>query len=135
MAIHHLLDLVNFGLVILIWLVQLIIYPSLAHVDDSEFIGWHRRYVRRITILVGPLMTAQMLLLLWAVRRELIPANVLMLGGAAVIWLSSAVYSVPCHLKLQQTGRDRRVIHRLVRTNWIRTILWSAVFVTGLARG
>ena len=126
------LDIVSFGLVVLIWLVQLIIYPSLAHIDAAEFAGWHRRYMMRITVIVGPLMLAQAVLAVNAFLPAPDAAGLPVLAGIALVWLSSLLFSVPCHRKLRAGGKDPAVIRRLVRTNWIRTVLWTAVFLLGL---
>jgi hypothetical protein len=40
------------------------------------------------------------------------------------IWISTFTLSVPCHKKLS-LGKDSKTIDQLVKTNWIRTILWS----------
>ena len=128
------LDIVNFGLVVLIWLVQLIIYPSLAHVGESVFAAWHTRYMTRITIIVGPLMLAQMAL---AARVSMLAPDasaLLTLSGICLVWLSSLLLSIPCHRSLRQNGKDPAVIGRLVRTNWIRTVAWSGIFLLGLNR-
>ena len=41
-----------------------------------------------------------------------------------VIWLSTALLQVPCHNRLVN-GFDPKIHHRLVKTNWIRTVAWS----------
>jgi hypothetical protein len=128
------LDIVNFGLVVLIWLVQLIIYPSFAHVDATGFIDWHRKYMARVSSLVIPLMLGQMFLVLKLVYLTSVLTYFLMLSGIAIIWISSFSLSVPCHNKLQENGKDQAIIKRLIQTNWIRTILWTAVFLTGLIK-
>jgi hypothetical protein len=127
-------DIVNFGLVVLIWLVQLIIYPSLAHVDGAEFKTWHRRYMQLITIIVGPLMAAQMALAVQVFLLARDSAGLLILAGIALVWASSLLLSVPCHQSLLRRGKDRAIINRLVLTNWIRTVLWSGIFLLGLSR-
>ena len=126
------LDIINFGLVILIWLVQLIIYPSFAHIEKDEFLPWHRRYVRTISMIVSPLMLAQMVLIVIRLSYQLTRVNIFMLFCVIVIWISSFSLSVPCHTKLSRDGKDHVVIDRLVRTNWIRTILWTLVFLSGI---
>ncbi|MDW7773187.1 MAG: hypothetical protein SCH71_09895 [Desulfobulbaceae bacterium] len=127
------LDIVNFGLVVLIWLVQLIIYPAFAYINEDEFANWHRGYVKTISSIASPLMLAQMVLILWLVFTQPGLPDFLMLSGIIIIWISSFSLSVPCHKKLTQIGKNQSVITRLVRTNWIRTILWTAVFLTGIA--
>ena len=47
-------------------------------------------------------------------------------GLIFVIWLSTAILQVPLHRKLELGGYDARVIRRLVATNWLRTLAWSA---------
>lgn len=126
------LNIVNFGLMVLIWLVQLIIYPSLAHVRTAEFGAWHNRYTMLITIIVGPQMLAQAALAVSAFLLDPDTAGLLVLAGIALVWLSSLLLSVPCHLALRAKGRDPAVIDRLVRTNWIRTVVWTGVFLLGL---
>ncbi|MFT6745260.1 MAG: hypothetical protein ACJAR8_001821, partial [Bacteroidia bacterium] len=52
--------IVDFGLVVLIWMVQLIVYPSFLFYKDTELITWHTKYTPRITKIVAPLMFAQL---------------------------------------------------------------------------
>ena len=132
MNITLLPDIINFGLVVLIWLVQLIIYPAFASIGENEFADWHRRYVKIISFIVSPLMLAQMALVLRLVFTQPDLPNFLMLSGILIIWISSFSLSVPCHKKLLQSGKDQSVISRLVLTNWIRTLVWTAVFLTGI---
>jgi hypothetical protein len=132
LEIVHWLNIINFGLVVLIWLVQLIIYPSFAYIDEAGFVNWHRKYIKRISSLAIPLMLAQILLVLTLVFLDPCVPSFLMLSGIVIIWISSFYLSVPCHKKLQKNGKDQAVIKRIVQTNWIRTILWTAVFLTGI---
>jgi hypothetical protein len=129
------LDIINFGLVVLIWLVQLIIYPSLAHIGEEEFTAWHREYVGKISAVVTPLILVQMLLVLRLVFFSPSALHFFLLACLGVIWISSFALSVPCHKKLQDRGKDPAVIRQLVRSNWIRTILWTAVFLGGILSG
>jgi hypothetical protein len=43
----------------------------------------------------------------------------------AAIWTSTALVQVPCHRKLSG-GFDLRTAHRLIKTNWLRTLAWTA---------
>lgn len=42
-----------------------------------------------------------------------------------LIWGSTFFLSVPCHSKLN-LGYQKEVIEKLVSTNWVRTLLWTA---------
>lgn len=125
-------NLIDFGLVILIWLVQIVIYPSLRRHMPEGFVEWHRRYSGQVTVIVAPLMFAQVGIVgwqLWSGFSVAHLASALMVTGC---WISTAVLSVPCHNRLQREGHSIEVIDRLVKTNWIRTGLWSGVFVLGM---
>lgn len=126
------LNIVNFGLAVLIWLVQLIIYPSFAHIDREEFTDWHSNYVRCITAIVSPLMLAQFFLAGRGLMLQPAAAEIVMFVLILLIWLSSFTLSVPCHRKLHELGKNKQIIRRLVLTNWVRTVLWSIVFLLGL---
>ncbi len=61
-------------------------------------------------------------------------ADWLALAGAvllAIIWASTALLQVPAHSRLER-GFDAHVHRRLVRTNWIRTVCWTARGVVAL---
>lgn len=108
----------------LIWLVQLVHYPSFCFVQDNKFVNFHVMHSRQITWIVLPVMGAELLLavaLVWLEPRAIWIAN---LGGVGALWLLTALVSVPLHNKLGRGG-DAEACARLVWTNWPRTLLWS----------
>lgn len=124
--------IVDSGLFVLIWIVQLIIYPSFRYIKEEYFVQWHIRYTFLIALIVSPLMLIQagiegLLLFQDEVRWwRIIPI--------VLIWLATFSLSVPCHRRLRKSGKELSTINRLVATNWIRTILWSLLFFrTGVA--
>lgn len=119
MSTLHLL--VTFGLVVLIWLIQLLHYPSFRFVAPerfADFAGFHQTW---ISFVVMPLMLAELALV--AVQFRLVLAVIV-----ALVWASTFFLQVPCH-QILSGGYDREVIERLISTNWIRTILWSIKFL------
>ena len=50
----------------------------------------------------------------------------------AIVWISTAALQVPAHTRLL-TGLDGSVVRRLVASNWIRTIAWSARAIVAIA--
>ena len=44
----------DFGLFLVLWLVQLIIYPGFYYSADTTFIDWHVSYVKRIMLFSSP---------------------------------------------------------------------------------
>jgi len=60
----------DFGMLVLIWLVQLIIYPSFEFTDKDAFLGWHEKYTGLITVVVLPLMLGQLGLTLYQLTLD-----------------------------------------------------------------
>lgn len=114
------------GLLVLIWLVQLIIYPSFRYTQEKDFIVWHGRYMHLISLIVGPLVLLQI-----GVEVVYIFNNdyrwIRMLIILAVL-TSTFSLSVPNHKRLSRYGKNPIILSRLVLTNWLRTVLWSLLF-------
>jgi len=118
----------TWGLVGLIWTVQLVQYPGLARVGAAELPAFHEHHCARITWIVGPLMACELAtgLALLAWRPPAVPLQLVGSGLAliAVNWACTAFVSVPLHARL--TARAPGVQRSLVATNWIRTAAWTA---------
>lgn len=113
----------------LIWFVQVVHYPLLARIGRNEAPGYEQAHTRRTAWVVGPPMLVELVsgvLLLW-VRPAGASLSQAVTGVAllAVVCLSTQFVQVPCHERLSQTF-DPAVHRRLVSTNWVRTICWSA---------
>ncbi len=125
----QILQLSSAGCVVLIWLVQLVIYPAFHVIERDAFVAWHLRYTAAVTWVVAPLLLLQaagMTMVVWTGCSPMW-AWWLAAAGIAVAWLVTAGCSVPAHNRLQRAGHDHWVISRLVRTNWLRTAAWSGV--------
>ncbi len=124
--------LIDTAIVILIWLVQFIIYPTYHHIEKNDFSQWHYNYMQSISYFVMPLMLAQGLIIIYQFFQRpsyWVYASAL---GILIAWLSTFIYSVPCHSVLQQDGYDEIITDRLILTNWIRTISWTFVLIFGI---
>jgi len=112
----------------LIWFVQIVHYPLMSRVGDIGFAQYEQSHTKRTGWVVAPLMLTELTtaLLIFTQADNLgftLPfAGLVCLG---LIWASTALLQVPAHRTLEQ-GFDDRVHTRLVRTNWIRTVLWTA---------
>ena len=47
-------SLVDFGMCVVLWLVQLVIYPSFLRVDSNDFLAWHKAYTSRVSFVILP---------------------------------------------------------------------------------
>ena len=65
--------LVDIGLVVLIWMVQLIVYPSFTFYSKENLVNWHQKYTARIAVIVIPLMFLQLILVIVDIRTIRIP--------------------------------------------------------------
>ena len=116
---------VSWGLLLLIWLVQIIIYPTFERVPAAEFVEYHRWYIKRIGSIVGPMMIIEAVgLIYWLYWDRYSPPGVIAAGLVFIIWLSTYTLQVPLHNRLARK-KDGAAIRQLVTSNWIRTIAWS----------
>lgn len=114
-------------LVGLIWTVQVVVYPQFGRVE-AEWAGYHAAHRLQITWVVGPLMTAEACLaaaLFLKAPPEKAGAAWLSAALVAFVWAWTGLVSVPLHDKLGG-GWDAALVAALVRTNWARTLAWSA---------
>lgn len=121
---------VDFGLVVLIWLVQLIIYPSFAKINPDQFIAWHTVYTRWITVVVAPLMFAQLGLAIYLIAYFSGWTSWIRFALIVGAWLLTFFLAVPLHNALGAEGNKPDLIHRLVLVNWPRTLVWTFTAIT-----
>ena len=114
----------SWGLLLLIWLVQVIIYPGFHRIPPDTFIDYHRWYVNRISFIVLPLMISEVGMTTWWLLDAGTPGAIISTVLVVIIWSSTFLLQVPIHNRLK-SGKKEVLIRRLVATNWIRTIAWS----------
>lgn len=129
--LHALRLITDSGMVVLIWLVQLAIYPSFSRIDSQRFMDWHQTYIRRISFIVIPLMLAQAAVIGLQLVFDFGLLHLVSAGFAALAWGVTFLAAVPLHRALQQQGNCPALVFPLTRINWWRTIAWSVVFVAG----
>ncbi len=113
----------------IIWSMQVLEYPLFAKVGHDEFLSYHAAHNRTLPFLVilpSVLVLVSAVLLLW-IRPSSIPlwSVVLVIGLNVAVLISTAVGQAPLHAKLDREGFSAEVISTLVRSNWIRTALWT----------
>lgn len=123
----------DIGLLILIWLVQLVIYPSFKFYSSKNLKLWHKMYTRRITIVVLPLMLSQIilsitLLLMSNWTKYHIVDSILVV----LTWVLTFAIFVPLHQNIDNNESTSENIYKLVKYNWIRTFLWSLIVALSL---
>jgi hypothetical protein len=108
-----------------IWTIQIVHYPSFHYIDKLSFTNFHHFHERRISIIVMPLMlielTTSTALYINNMSSIVFALNLLIV---VLIWCSTFFIQVPIHSILSKK-KDKKLIEKLVNTNWIRTFLWS----------
>lgn len=107
-----------------IWVIQSLHYPSFTLVPADQFKAFHARHTSIMTFVAGPAMLIELGTGAWLAWRD---------GGwwfldltaVGTLFASTFLVSVPLHDRLAD-GADSAVATRLTRTNWPRTILWTA---------
>jgi len=123
------LSLVSFGLVVLIWLVQLIIYPNFQYLSNSQRIQWHQYYTPRITVIVAPLMILQLMMATYLLFIDLTLLNTIATLLIVLNWLITFIFFVPLHVRIGRKDIHKKSLISLVHINWYRTVIWSCVFL------
>lgn len=116
----------------LIWLIQILHYPSFRFVNQDHFTAFEAFHTRSISYIVMPLMLAELGTSIYLLIQN--PRNsyfYVTLGMVVLIWLSTFLFSIPCHNILSR-GHDSATIDKLILTNWPRTVLWTSKLLLSL---
>lgn len=124
--------IVDFGLVILVWMTQLIVYPSFEYFQEDDLKRWHTIYRSKIVLLVMPLMAAQAVFytyrFVFSFQWGYLLVGVLLAG----VWINTFFYAVPLHGKITEGEDVEESARHLIRVNWYRTFLWTMIFILNL---
>jgi len=108
----------------LIWFVQIVHYPLFLQISADDRTAYCLQHARSTSRVVLPVMAVELLtaaLLAYLLPNGFWIMNLLLL---LVIWASTLFIQVPLHQALTNIGSEEAAL-RLVRTNWLRTLLWT----------
>ena len=109
-----------------IWIIQLVHYPSFHFIELKQYTTFQRFHMSRISYVVIPAMLTELFtIILIVISMDQI--DTLVLASAILlifIWLMTAVFFSGVHQKLT-LGYDQIVVDKLVKLNWGRTLLWT----------
>ena len=126
------IQLVDFGLLVFIWTIQLVVYPSFKYFPPDALLKWHVTYTGAVSIIVMPLMITQIALHSWRLYDHFSQINLLTLILVASTWLVTFMIFVPLHNKISLNQELTQSLANLVSYNWLRTVLWSLIFLIGM---
>lgn len=116
---------------VLIWAVQLAIYPGLTYYSHDKLRVWHRSYTKRITLIVLPLMFGQLAFSIRDTAVETSYLTILKLVMILIVWGLTFSIFVPLHNRIENSNENESptITRRLVNKNWWRTLFWTLVFM------
>lgn len=129
MIVEILRILFDVGLLVLIWMVQLIVYPSFLYYTHEQLVVWHARYVKQISVIVIPLMFGQTLVSGFQLYQE--PSAYTIGSGILVLitWILTFYLFVPRHNAISNSTYTNKTLVELVSLNWFRTVFWTLIFL------
>jgi hypothetical protein len=124
------------GMFGVIWVMQVVHYPLMRFVSGEQFARFETAHRVRISWVVGPLMLIEGVCVLAFLFAP--PAGLAWwlpwvgAGVEAIAIGTTAFVSAPLHEQLN-ANFDEATLHRLVATNWIRTVAWTCRAAVAIA--
>ena len=124
------------GMFGVIWVMQVVHYPLMRFVSGEQFAHFETAHRTRISWVVGPLMLIEGVCVLAFLFAP--PAGLAWwlpwvgAGVEAVAIGTTAFVSAPLHERLNARF-TQAALDRLIATNWIRTIAWTARAAVAIA--
>lgn len=132
MTIDMLRLICDAAFLVLIWAVQLVIYPSFKFYTAKNLFRWHQSYTKHVTIIVLPLMFSQLVLSLMHLYQFQNLYTIIISVIVLSLWALTFLIFVPLHQSIDNNKPVENVCNKLVSKNWIRTLLWTLLFIITL---
>lgn len=111
-----------------IWTIQLLVYPMMVRVPAAAFPAFEQFHQRRVVAVLAPFASVEVTTAAALAFVDTgVPRVLSLAGGAALaaLWVATGAFYAPLHGRLAG-GFDAALHARLVRSNWFRTIGWTA---------
>lgn len=124
----------TFAMTGVIWFVQIVHYPLFQKVGYNNFVAYELAHTRLIGCVVIPLMLGELFSGIALINSTISTTWPWLfytgLGLIGINWLITFTLFVPMHRSLAR-AYNQKICRRLVRLNWLRTIVWTvrSVFI------
>lgn len=125
--------IIDGGMAVLIWMVQLIVYPSFKYCNKNHLVLWHKKYSGRLAVIVIPLMFSQLIISIIQLFEKVDFNNSVYAILVWSLWLITFVFFVPLHGKIAQGTSTLKTLSSLIIRNWIRTVLWTLLLILSVS--
>lgn len=124
--------IIDFGLLIMVWVVHLAVYPAFQYFKAENLYRWHRRYTFNISVVVMPLMLLQVFLH----GYQLFKYQNIAFGVIAFLilfcWFLTFMKAVPLHSKIDSKSNNLGNFNQLLKINIYRAIIWTSIFTLNM---
>jgi len=120
------------GLVVLIWMIQLVVYPSFLFYKKKDLVEWHKKYTISISYIVIPLMLGQLVL---GLQQTIVSFNLFTIIYFLLVlcnWGITFFIFVPLHGKISSGIYKDFLLNKLVSYNWARTTIWTIILTLSI---
>ena len=111
-----------------IWVIQLVHYPSFHYIDRNRYELFQDFHMRNISWIVFPVMSVELVTGILLIQSPIFGSSnklfFISMILLALIWFLTATLFISIHKNLSK-GFNKDIINKLVNLNWLRTILWS----------
>ncbi|MGB3775224.1 MAG: hypothetical protein WA951_08210 [Leeuwenhoekiella sp.] len=119
----------DFGMLVLIWLVQMVIYPSFTFYKKENFLKWHEVYMKNSPLVIIPLMLGQLILVCLQLYFIQNTYTLVSLAIVFILWGHTFYQFAPLHNAIKNDLNPAKITSELVKFNWWRTFFWTVLFV------
>tara|TARA_B110000444_G_scaffold212292_1_gene208546 strand:+ start:258 stop:680 length:423 start_codon:yes stop_codon:yes gene_type:complete len=124
---------IDVGLLVLTWMIQLIVYPSFLFYRANELVKWHKTYTKAIALIVIPLMLGQFSIAIYQVFLVQNTFTITSIVLVVFLWGITLLKFAPIHQQISEGKSHIQLLKKLVQNNWIRTIIWTILFAMSAA--
>ena len=121
------------GLLVLTWMIQLIVYPSFLFYTAKELVTWHKIYTKAIALIVIPLMLGQLGITIYQVFLVQNTFTFTSIVLVVFLWGITLLNFAPMHQQISEGNTQIQLLKKLVQNNWIRTIIWTILCAMSVA--
>lgn len=111
------------------WMLQFVCYPTYTYVGEKEFVPFHVSFGQRLigAAVVPMVLTCLGTFVFLFFRPATVPTWVAVVAAVCgvVVLVTTIVFEVPKHLKLDKEGKSEALLKGLVRDNIPRTLAWT----------
>jgi hypothetical protein len=118
------------ALFILIWMTQLVVYPTFTKMEESNAKQWHPNYTIKISYLAAPLMLMHLGVAAWQLYIEQSLYTIFSAAAIIATFLITFFQAVPLHNQVElPESSSRELFQKLLKINASRTIIYSLLLL------